>query len=106
MKPKKKKNQMKDVQDNQKPTMGESIAAAEAKAEALGKAADPAFEADTPLTRDPSLVTTGDYTNFEVDTPKKEIPCQKISILLVLLLPPIIFVQFLVLVLQQEMQVQ
>lgn len=57
-----------------KPTMGESIAAAEAKAEALGKAADPAFEADTPLTRDPSLVTTGDYTNFEVDTPKKEIP--------------------------------
>lgn len=57
-----------------KPTMGESIAAAEAKAEALGKAADPAFEADTPLTRDPSLVTTGDYTNFEVDTPKREIP--------------------------------
>lgn len=44
-----------------KPTMGESIAAAEE--ENLK-----AFHGETQLTRDPSLVTTGDYTNFNVDT--------------------------------------
>ncbi|KAL6453997.1 hypothetical protein SBY92_003452 [Candida maltosa Xu316] len=52
-----------------RPTMGESIAAAEA----LAQSNDPAFEAENPLIRDPSLVTTGDYTNFEVDSPRKEI---------------------------------
>ncbi|PSK41630.1 hypothetical protein C7M61_001317 [Candidozyma pseudohaemuli] len=44
-----------------KPTMGESIAAAEE--ENLK-----AFHGEQGLTRDPSLVTTGDYTNFNVDT--------------------------------------
>lgn len=43
-----------------KPTMGESIAAAEE--ENLK-----AFHGEEGLTRDPSLVTTGDYTNFNVD---------------------------------------
>ena len=55
-----------------RPTMGDSIAAAEAKAEALAKSDNPAFQAEQPLPRDPSLLTSGDYTNFEVDTPKKE----------------------------------
>ncbi|RCK57634.1 hypothetical protein Cantr_06963 [Candida viswanathii] len=57
-----------------RPTMGDSIAAAEAKAEALARSDNPAFEVEHPLPRDPSLVTSGDYTNFEVDTPKKEEP--------------------------------
>lgn len=39
-----------------RPTMGESIAAAEAHEAAFASS-------------DPSLVTTGDYTNFDVDTP-------------------------------------
>lgn len=43
-----------------KPTMGESIAAAEEKNLK-------AFHGEDGLTRDPSLVTTGDYTNFNVD---------------------------------------
>ena len=51
-----------------KPTMGDSIAAAEA----LAKSDNPAFQAEQPLPRDPSLLTSGDYTNFEVDTPRKE----------------------------------
>lgn len=45
-----------------KPTLGD-IAAAEEKAAAVA-----AFHSES-LTRDPSLVTTGDYTNFNVDTP-------------------------------------
>lgn len=44
-----------------KPTMGESIAAAEAKKSF--------FQPDESIGRDPSLVTTGDYTNFDVDSP-------------------------------------
>ncbi|CUM62544.1 uncharacterized protein PRCAT00000096001 [Priceomyces carsonii] len=40
-----------------RPTMGESIAAAER-------------ERSESVTTDPSLVTTGDYTNFDVDRPK------------------------------------
>ena len=55
-----------------KPTMGESIAAAEANVEALSKSDNPAFQAEHPLPRDPSLLTGGDYTHFEVDAPKKE----------------------------------
>ncbi|KAK6464569.1 hypothetical protein DFJ63DRAFT_311869 [Scheffersomyces coipomensis] len=46
-----------------KPTMGEAVAKAEAKAENLPQ-----------LPSDPSLVTTGDYTNFNVDTPESELP--------------------------------
>ncbi|CAK9440195.1 uncharacterized protein LODBEIA_P42950 [Lodderomyces beijingensis] len=66
-----------------RPTMGESIAAAEAKKAAELKAIDeikkrnPAFVSDfesNPVTRDPSLVTSGDYTNFEVDSPSTELP--------------------------------
>lgn len=60
-----------------KPTMGESIAAAEAKQDDLNSAAGgeeikqgPQFNHSESLTRDPSLVTTGDYTNFNVDTPE------------------------------------
>ena len=55
-----------------RPTMGESIAAAEAKKKAAEEKLNPAFVSETesnPVTRDPSLVTTGDYTNFEVDSP-------------------------------------
>ncbi|CCE72877.1 Piso0_000479 [Millerozyma farinosa CBS 7064] len=44
-----------------KPTMGESIAAAEAKKSF--------FQPEESIGRDPSLVTTGDYTNFDVDSP-------------------------------------
>ncbi|KAI5956776.1 hypothetical protein KGF54_000393 [Candida jiufengensis] len=59
-----------------RPTMGESIAIAEAKkAEQEAKDKNPAFISDyesNPVTRDPSLVTTGDYTNFEVDSPHTE----------------------------------
>ncbi|KAI5962995.1 uncharacterized protein KGF55_002787 [Candida pseudojiufengensis] len=54
-----------------RPTMGESIAKAEAKKAELD-AKDKAFTQEhesNPVTRDPSLVTTGDYTNFEVDSP-------------------------------------
>lgn len=46
-----------------RPTMGDSIAAAEAK-----ERAD--FHSEN-ITRDPSLVTTGDYTNFNADAPGK-----------------------------------
>ncbi|EGW30323.1 uncharacterized protein SPAPADRAFT_52418 [Spathaspora passalidarum NRRL Y-27907] len=70
-----------------RPTMGESIAAAEAAAAAL-KAESSTFKANAPpatqfgmgnydekpITRDPSLVTTGDYTNFEVDSPRNALP--------------------------------
>ncbi|ODV68861.1 hypothetical protein HYPBUDRAFT_155891 [Hyphopichia burtonii NRRL Y-1933] len=49
-----------------KPTMGESIAAAEA-AKASSDSQD--FHSDVSSTRDPSLVTTGDYTNFNADRP-------------------------------------
>ncbi|RLV96677.1 Uncharacterized protein JA1_000020 [Spathaspora sp. JA1] len=70
-----------------RPTMGESIAAAEAAAAAL-KAESTTFKENAPIstqfgmgnydekpiTRDPSLVTTGDYTNFEVDTPRNPLP--------------------------------
>ncbi|KAK6458296.1 uncharacterized protein RJT20DRAFT_133733 [Scheffersomyces xylosifermentans] len=45
-----------------RPTMGESIAIAEAKAQ----------EQEAGLPKDPSLVTTGDYTNFNVDNPSNE----------------------------------
>lgn len=49
-----------------KPTMGESIAAAEASKTKQSEA-----EAVPEITeRDPSLVTTGDYTNFDVDRPE------------------------------------
>ncbi|CAI5760713.1 unnamed protein product [Candida verbasci] len=48
-----------------KPTMGESIAKIEAEKENGLH--------DTPLTRDPSLITTGDYTNFEADSPRIEL---------------------------------
>lgn len=41
-----------------KPTMGESIAAAERQ--------------EAEMSREPSLVTTGDYTNFDVDRPSRE----------------------------------
>lgn len=44
-----------------KPTMGESIAAAEQQN--LRE-----FHGEEGITRDPSLVTTGDYTNFNVDS--------------------------------------
>lgn len=46
-----------------RPTMGDSIAAAEAKERAE-------FHTEN-ITRDPSLVTTGDYTNFNCDAPGK-----------------------------------
>ncbi|KAG2731174.1 hypothetical protein G9P44_005590 [Scheffersomyces stipitis] len=48
-----------------RPTMGDSIAAAEAKAAARD-------EELAVLPTDPSLVTTGDYTNFNVDRPSNE----------------------------------
>ena len=50
-----------------KPTMGESIAAAEASKDKL--------PTTTPVTmqRDTSLVTTGDYTNFDVDKPEPQV---------------------------------
>lgn len=58
-----------------KPTMSESIAAAEAAKSSETAAEGPQVEVDTPrlLTRDPSLVTTGDYTNFDVDAPEPSI---------------------------------
>ncbi|KAG7196055.1 uncharacterized protein KQ657_000064 [Scheffersomyces spartinae] len=45
-----------------RPTMGELIAAAEKELATQGTI-------QTQLLRDPSLVTTGDYTNYNVDTP-------------------------------------
>lgn len=47
-----------------KPTMGDSIAAAEAGNES--------FHTDS-ITREPSLVTTGDYTNFNADIPSRRL---------------------------------
>lgn len=46
-----------------RPTMGESIAAAEAAKDSYGEN----------ITRDPSLVTTGDYTNFNADAPSRKL---------------------------------
>ncbi|KAG7665648.1 uncharacterized protein J8A68_000854 [[Candida] subhashii] len=77
-----------------RPTMRESVARAEAlQAEAAAAAAGttgiysprrtpiasaPKFGVgdydEHPLTRDPSLVTTGDYVNFEVDNPRNNLP--------------------------------
>lgn len=53
-----------------KPTMGESIAAAEASKELLNKSPDGAAVS---MQRDASLVTTGDYTNFDVDKPEPQV---------------------------------
>ncbi|ODV81797.1 uncharacterized protein CANTADRAFT_43715 [Suhomyces tanzawaensis NRRL Y-17324] len=55
-----------------KPTMGESIAKAEAEAVASGQYKEKAFKLDESFARDTSLVTTGDYTNFNVDNPSNE----------------------------------
>lgn len=52
-----------------KPTMGESIAAAEASS---NQQSLKEFHGEEGITRDPSLVTTGDYTNFNVDTRRDE----------------------------------
>ncbi|CAL1197312.1 unnamed protein product [Candida parapsilosis] len=53
-----------------RPTMGDSIAAAEArKSRAENDPFVPEY-ASNPISREPSLVTTGDYTNFEVDNPR------------------------------------
>lgn len=60
-----------EVNDNDRrsrqsrPTMGDSIAAAEAQ-----EVRD--YHSEN-ITRDPSLVTTGDYTNFNVDTPSERL---------------------------------
>ncbi|CUM52151.1 uncharacterized protein AC631_04061 [Debaryomyces fabryi] len=53
-----------------KPTMGESIAAAEASKELLSKSL---AGAAVNMQRDASLVTTGDYTNFDVDKPEPQV---------------------------------
>lgn len=53
-----------------KPTMGESIAAAEASKELLSKSL---AGAAVSMQRDASLVTTGDYTNFDVDKPEPQV---------------------------------
>ena len=53
-----------------KPTMRESVAAAEAHA-AGAESAEEAEQAH--FSRDPSLVTSGDYTNFNVDAPTNDI---------------------------------
>lgn len=50
-----------------RPTMGDSIAAAEAQ-----EARKFHGESES-ITRDPSLVTTGDYTNFNADGPSKQL---------------------------------
>lgn len=47
-----------------RPTLGDSIAAAEAE--------DASFHSDS-ITREPSLVTTGDYTNFNADMPSQRL---------------------------------
>lgn len=60
-----------EIQDRRsrqsKPTMGESIAAAEASKDKLPTTAP------IPMQRDTSLVTTGDYTNFDVDKPEPQV---------------------------------
>lgn len=55
-----------------RPTMGESIAAAEANQNNKDLHE---FHGES-ITRDPSLVTTGDYTNFNVDIPSKRLDDQ------------------------------
>lgn len=56
-----------------RPTLGDSIAAAEArKARGENDPFIPEFESN-PISREPSLVTTGDYTNFEVDNPRSPV---------------------------------
>ncbi|KAI5964530.1 hypothetical protein KGF57_001022 [Candida theae] len=54
-----------------RPTLGDTIAAAEArKARSETASFVPEYESN-PISREPSLVTTGDYTNFDVDNPPR-----------------------------------
>ena len=56
-----------------RPTLRDTIAAAEArKAQSGNDAFVPEYESN-PISREPSLVTTGDYTNFDVDNPRSPV---------------------------------
>lgn len=55
-----------------RPTMGDSIAAAEKEKEKEQEQSNEMFHSES-ITRDPSLVTTGDYTNFNADAPSSDL---------------------------------